>query len=214
MTTSKALNVFECIAAVSAELAQTGISKDRNNQQQGYKFRGIDDVYNALAPLLAKHGLVIIPRILSRVVAERVTQKGGTLFNVTVEAEFDFVSAKDGSKVTARSFGEAMDSADKATNKAMSAAYKYTAFQTFCIPTEGDNDADATTHEPTRPADPEGFEDWVLDLEAVAGEGTAALEAAWKKSQPYMRKFLTDTNKAAWENIKAKAAKVKASAAA
>src|SRR5690606_19364534 len=43
--------------------------------------------------------------------------------------------------------GEAMDSADKATNKAMSAAYKYAAFQTFCIPTEGDNDADATTHE-------------------------------------------------------------------
>ena len=40
-----------------------------------------------------------------------------------------------------------MDSGDKATNKAMSAAYKYAALQTFCIPTEGDNDADATTHE-------------------------------------------------------------------
>jgi len=74
-----------------------------------------------------------------------------------VEAEFDFVSVKDGSKVTARSFGEAMDSADKATNKAMSAAYKYTAFQTFCIPTEGDNDADAHTQEVTQahqPAEP------------------------------------------------------------
>jgi hypothetical protein len=80
-------------------------------------------------------------------VVERQTQKGGTLFYVTVEAEFDFVSAKDGSKVTVRTYGEAMDSADKATNKAMSAAYKYAAFQTFCIPTEGDNDADATSHE-------------------------------------------------------------------
>lgn len=210
----KALNVYECIAAVSAEMAHTGISKDRKNEQQNYKFRGIDDVYNALAPLLAKYGLVIIPRILSRVVVERVTQKGGVLFNVTVEAEFDFVSAKDGSKVTARSFGEAMDSADKATNKAMSAAYKYTAFQTFCIPTEGDNDADAKTPEPSAPTPPDGFEDWVLDLESVAADGTAALEAAWKKSQPYMRKFLTDTNKAGWEAIKAKAAKVKASEAA
>ena len=64
---------------------------------------------------------------------------------VTVDAEFDFVSALDGSKHTVRTFGEAMDSADKATNKAMSAAYKYAAFQAFAIPTEGDNDADAHT---------------------------------------------------------------------
>lgn len=149
MSAETAPHVFACIAAVSAEIAQTGIAKDRKNVQQGYSFRGIDDVYNALAPLLAKHGLVIIPRILQRELVERQTKSGNTLFDVTVEAEFDFVAAKDGSKVTARSFGEAMDSADKATNKAMSAAYKYTAFQTFCIPTEGDNDADATTHEET-----------------------------------------------------------------
>jgi len=64
-----------------------------------------------------------------------------------VEAEFDFVCAEDGSKATARTFGEAMDSGDKATNKAMSAAYKYACFQTFAIPTEGDNDADAHTHQ-------------------------------------------------------------------
>jgi hypothetical protein len=60
------------------------------------------------------------------------------------------VSAEDGSKHTARTFGEAMDSGDKATNKAMSAAYKYMAFQTFAIPTEGDNDADNHTHEIVR----------------------------------------------------------------
>jgi hypothetical protein len=57
------------------------------------------------------------------------------------------VSAIDGTTHTAATFGEAMDSGDKATNKAMSAAYKYAAFMTFAIPTEGDNDADATTHE-------------------------------------------------------------------
>lgn len=139
--------VIACIAAVQAEIAQTGIAKNRNNQQQGYKFRGIDDVYNALAPILAKNGLVIVPRILARTVVEKTTKAGSALNYVTVEAEFDFIAAEDGSMVTARSFGEAMDSADKATNKAMSAAYKYTAFQTFCIPTEGDNDADNTTHE-------------------------------------------------------------------
>jgi hypothetical protein len=77
-----------------------------------------------------------------------VSQKGGALFYVTVDAEFDFVSAEDGTKHTVKTFGEAMDSGDKATNKAMSAAYKYACFQAFSIPTESDNDADAHTHTP------------------------------------------------------------------
>ena len=140
-------NVYQLIADVSAEIAQTGISKDRNNAQQGYKFRGIDDVYNAIAPIISKHGLVILPRILSRELAERQSAKGSAIFYVTVEAEFDFVSSHDSTKHTVKTYGEAMDTADKATNKAMSAAYKYAAFQTFCIPTEGDNDADQTSHE-------------------------------------------------------------------
>jgi hypothetical protein len=148
---ASAMTVYDCIVAVSTEIAKEGISKSRSNQQQQYKFRGIDDVLNALSPLLAKYRLVIMPRILSRSVVERTTQKGGVLFYVTVEAEFDFVSAADGSMHTVKTYGEAMDSADKATNKAMSAAYKYAAFQTFCIPTEGDTDADAVTHD-VRPA--------------------------------------------------------------
>lgn len=151
LTAPNAMSVYDCIVAVSQELAAEGISKNRSNQQQNYKFRGIDDVLNALSPLLAKYRLVILPRILSRTVVERATQKGGVLFYVTVEAEFDFVSAADSSVHTVKTYGEAMDSADKATNKAMSAAYKYAAFQTFCIPTEGDNDADTVTHD-VRPA--------------------------------------------------------------
>lgn len=141
------MTVYQAINAVQADLAKEGIGKDRKNEQQGYKFRGIDDVYNALAPLLAKHQLCILPRCISRECLERTNAKGTALFYVTVEAEFDFVSAVDGSKHTVRTFGEAMDSADKATNKAMSAAYKYAAFQAFAIPTEGDNDADAHHHE-------------------------------------------------------------------
>lgn len=141
------MTVYKAINKVQEALSQAGISKDRRNQQQGYNFRGIDDVYNVLSPLLAKHGLCILPRMLSRQCEERQTAKGGTLFYVTVEAEFDFVCAEDGSKHTVKTFGEAMDSGDKATNKAMSAAYKYAAFQAFAIPTEGDNDADAHTHE-------------------------------------------------------------------
>lgn len=145
------LEVYKAINAVSADLTKEGITKDRKNQQQGYNFRGIDDVYNVLSPLLAKHSLCVIPRMLHRECTERQTKSGGALFYVAVDAEFDFVSAIDGSRHTAKTYGEAMDSADKATNKAMSAAYKYVCFMTFAIPTEGDNDADAQTPPPVAP---------------------------------------------------------------
>ena len=142
------MKVYKAINAVQSELAVLGITKNRRNQQgSGYNFRGIDDVYNTIAPLLSKHGLCILPRVLSRECIERTSKSGGGLFYVTVDAEFDFVSAEDGSKHTVKTFGEAMDSGDKATNKAMSAAYKYACFQAFSIPTEADNDADAHTHE-------------------------------------------------------------------
>ncbi len=148
-------HVYQAIADVMGHLATDGIGKNNKNQQQGFKFRGIDDVYNALARTLADNKLCVLPRITSRELTERQTKNGGVLFSVVVTAEFDFVSAVDGSKHTVGPFpGEAMDSGDKATNKAMSAAYKYMAIETFCIPTEGDNDADATTHE-VAPSPPE-----------------------------------------------------------
>jgi hypothetical protein len=167
-------HVYTAIAEVTAKLAKTGISKDRNNAQQGYKFRGIDDVYNALSGVIAEAKLCLLPRVLERTVTERVTQKGGVLFYVVCDVDFDIVSAVDGSKHTVHVIGEAMDSADKATNKAMSAAYKYMAMQVFCIPTEGDNDADATTHEAIQPK----AEDAAITQYAVAmRKAVAAVDA-------------------------------------
>ena len=186
-TTDKpATNVFAKIAAVQGELAKVGIAKNRRNQQgSGYNFRGIDDVYSALSPLLAAHGLVIIPRVTSRECVERASKNGGALFYVTVHAEFDFVSADDGSIHTAATFGEAMDSGDKATNKAMSAAYKYAAFMTFAIPTEGDNDADAHTPEVAPQPDPTFVDDATVTkiislCEAVGGGQSKVICEAYK----------------------------------
>lgn len=186
------MEVYKAINAVQAELSHTGISKDRTNSQgSGYKFRGIDDVYNTIAPLLAKHGLCILPRMLSRQCEERQSKSGGALFYVTVEAEFDFVSASDGSKHTIKTFGEAMDSGDKATNKAMSAAYKYAAFQAFAIPTEGDNDADAHTPEVAAPALAETtVVDYIAAIEGASNKETLA--TAYKAANGAAKK-LNDT---------------------
>ena len=146
--TTKKSEVLTAVAGITAALAKEGVSKDGLNRQQGYSFRGIDQVLNALASEYAERGVVVVPSYANRQVSERETRNGGALFYVTVEGTFTIYAAKDGSSlVSGPFFGEAMDSADKATNKAMSAAYKYFAIQTFAIPTEGDNDADATTHE-------------------------------------------------------------------
>jgi hypothetical protein len=184
------LKVYQAINAVAAALSKEGIAKDRNNQAQGFKFRGIDDVLNALSPLLARHGLCILPRCVERVCVERTNTKGTALFYVTVRAEFDFVSSEDGSKHTVAMYGEAMDSGDKATNKAMSAAYKYAAIQAFSIPTEGDNDADATTHEVAAGMSQHVLADWLGavaaaapdELEAIVRDGMAAAREVQDKT--------------------------------
>lgn len=177
------MSVYKAISAVARDMAEVGISKDRENRQQGFAFRGIDQVYNALAPMLAKHGLVILPRITERTVTERVTQKGGVLFYVVVKAEFDFVATEDGSKHTVVTYGEAMDSGDKATNKAMSIAYKYAAFQTFCIPTEQTAvDPDAEVHYIT----PQAAEDALKEFadKAALAQSVEELKTAYKEVWP------------------------------
>ena len=206
------MSVYKAINNVQRALSVLGISKDKRNTQQGYNFRGIDDIYNVVSPLLAEHGLCILPSVQSRECVERVSAKGGALFYVTVAVEFAFVATADGSTHTVRTFGEAMDSADKATNKAMSAAYKYAVMQAFAIPTEGDNDADAHTHEvvaapPAPPPAPRGFlkqrerEDWAASIAAASdghsladvkiGALTAASEARDESAYNAFRALVT-----------------------
>ena len=150
--------VYAAINAVQNAL-KAGIPKDHKNAMQGYNFRGIDDIYNVVGPLLPEHGLVILPKMVSRECEAYKNAKGNTMFHVVVKAEYRFVAAADGSCEVVEMFGEAMDSSDKATNKAMSAAYKYACIQTFSIPVTGEPDADAESPEvpkdeerlPTRP---------------------------------------------------------------
>lgn len=138
--------VYAAISNVMAAVSREGLSKDRRNQQQGYQFRGIDDVYNLLCGILAENKLVILPDVEKMEREERQTQKGGVITYTILTVRFKLVSAIDGSFDYVRTVGEAMDSADKSANKAQSAAMKYAELQVFQIPTEGDNDADATTH--------------------------------------------------------------------
>ncbi len=120
--------------------------KEQKNQAQGFKFRGIDGVYSALSGVLSAIGLLIIPNVQKIEMIERVSKDGGAKFHAILTIDYSIVSAADGSTHIASIISEAMDSSDKSINKAMSMAYKYLAFQMFCIPLEGEPDADTDTH--------------------------------------------------------------------
>ena len=198
--------VYSAIAKVMAEVGRIGISKDRKNDQQGYKFRGIDDVYNALSGLLSSAGLCVLPRVTKREVTERATKNGGVLFYVVLDVSFDLVAAEDGSRHTISVVGEAMDSGDKATNKAMSAAFKYACMEVFCIPTEGTPDADQETHDVAAKEVPD---DCWNALNDAANLGEAQLRKVWKEQiSEATRDVIAKAHTAKWETIKSTAAGV------
>ncbi|MFW9601802.1 MAG: ERF family protein [Prevotella sp.] len=138
------MSIYKAMAGVMAEV--DAIGKDKTNSQQGFKYRGIDQVYNSLNPLLAKHKIFTLPKVIKSEREERTNAKGTTLFYSRIEMEYSFVY-EDGSSVSCSVIGEGMDSGDKATNKAMAIAHKYALLQTFCIPTEDMPDPDAEVHE-------------------------------------------------------------------
>lgn len=139
------MNIFEAISAAMAEIGAIG--KNSRNQQQGFMYRGVDAVMNAINPALTKYKIFVVPDVLEQTREERTTAKGGLLIYSICKIKYTFF-AEDGSHIEAVVIGEGMDSGDKATNKAMSIAFKYACFQVFCIPTEEMKDPDAECHEP------------------------------------------------------------------
>jgi hypothetical protein len=128
-------------------MAKVGVvKKDRKNAQQGYNFRGIDDMYNALNEhLSAEKVFAVCTSIANESVTERESKSGSAIFSYSASFTWRFY-AEDGSFVETTTIGKGMDSGDKDTNKAMSVAYKYAMMQTFCIPTEEDKDPEVDDH--------------------------------------------------------------------
>jgi len=164
-------SVYAAINAVSAAFARNGIAKTHLNAGDDYRYRSIDDLLDRLGPLLAEHRLCVLPRALEREVAERREEGQRLLLQVAVRVKYKLVSVDDGSCHSVEAFGEALDVSDKATAKAMSAAYKSAMVQTFCIPLSGTEDPDRTTTRlaaPTHLPEPvQGWEQWCRDIEDV-----------------------------------------------
>lgn len=129
-------------AMIEAMKAIGAIGKDSENTQQQYMFRSVDAFYNAAQPACSAAGIFILPEY-EEIAWTEVVAGSKRIYFARLRGKIHFVSAVDGSRVTATMIGEARDYADKATNKAMSAVLKYALMQVFLVPTKDVLDADA-----------------------------------------------------------------------
>lgn len=146
------MSVTQALSAVMEDVQ--AVKKAQKNQQQGYSFRGIDSVMNAVGPVLRKHSVVIVPESVETHYRDAMTTTGKPAREVTVLVTYRAYGPA-GDSITIQSAGESLDSGDKGTPKAMSVAYRTALLQALTIPTD-EPDPDSFSYEralsePARP---------------------------------------------------------------
>lgn len=147
--------IYGRMAAVLSDLNAVG--KGSRNKDQGFDYRGIEDIVNALHGCLADHEVFYLPKVLERLPEVRQTRGGNPMWAVHLHVSFTFYTV-DGSSVEASTWGEGTDLADKATSKAHTFAQKSCLLQAFNIATADMEDPDATGIESGPPS--EDARDW------------------------------------------------------
>lgn len=143
-------NVHVAIARVAADIGAIAKDQQVTAGPARFKFRGVDDVLNAIHVPLVTHGVSIVPTgfdVLDQTVG--VTKSGTAQQHLLGLVRYRIIGPA-GDYVDAAILAEAQDTSDKAASKLMSMAYKYLAFQTFSIPIEGaleESDRDSSPRE-------------------------------------------------------------------
>lgn len=166
------------IASARDHLASKGLGKNQKNEHQGFKFRGIDDLYGIVQPALAQAQLVMLPDLTHIERKEYTTANGKLQFYTVVTVQYSFVSLVDGSSVGFTYAGEAADTGDKSLSKALTMAFKSFCFHVFQIPLNGNDDNDKHVAEEVEAPklDPE----LKAELEEAAKLGVVAFRDYWK----------------------------------
>lgn len=206
-------------ALAKAQREMTGASKDNLNPHFKSKYADLASVWDACREPLGKHGIAVIQPPCAEGPKVMVTTLLAHESGEWIESDLTMTAGQN----TPQGIGSCITYARRYALQSM----------VGIAPEDDDGNAasqqsspravsrDAAVDQPWKPSQalrpapaPDGFDNWLTDMETVADEGTTALMAAWKKSQPYYRKHLTDTDNAKWEAIKARAAKVKESVGA
>ena len=192
--------IYKAIADAMGEIG--AIVKGKKNKEQGFMYRGIDDVMNSLSPILAKNRIFIYPEVTESQRSERATQRGGTLLYSILTVRFHFAH-EDGSELCCTVIGEGMDGGDKASNKAMATAYKYACLQMFCIPTEDVDDPDKTTPPESKPLEKRGeVRPEQADKNAVLSDIAKIMKSADAYGNPHFTEAEKQSERAVKNNAK------------
>ena len=178
MSETKAESIYAKLGRVMQSIKAIG--KDQTNEQQHFKFRGIDDFINELHYHLADAGIIIIPSETEHLQEQFTTKNGTAQFRTRLHMKFTFVSTDDGSSITADGWGEAADSGDKGYNKCKSIALKYVLMQMFLVPTKDLTDPDSETPDPVQPQNISADLELALQLVKEANNVTD-LEQVWRE---------------------------------
>ena len=164
-------------AAIIAVMRDVGyVPKSGWNSNQKYPFRGIEQIYNVVHPLLCKHGVYSTSEIL-----DASYEVEGKRSLAILKMRYTYWAA-DGSSVYTEVVGEGdCHSGDKANNKAMSAADKYALMQLLKIPTEDLEDSDRSTPDHKAPVTDKAAPQDLPRHDRVAFGG---LTTAWKAKNP------------------------------
>lgn len=133
--------IYTAIGKVMDDLKP--IKKEKDNAFHHYKYRGVDDVYNALQPLFAKHGIFNTVEIISKEDNVAKNDKGKAEHSVNLHVRYHFISTLDESEITVDGISDATDTSDKASSKALAQAHKYALLQLFMVPTDDFKDCDS-----------------------------------------------------------------------
>lgn len=134
--------VQQAWANVMADVRALGKDQAVTSGPARFNFRGVDDVMNAVGPVLRKHGVSVVPTSVTHSPENVTTRNGAVMRNVTVYVTYS-INGPEGDSMPGAAAGEAADSGDKATPKAMSVAFRTFLLQALCLPTD---EPDPDTH--------------------------------------------------------------------
>lgn len=170
------MKVFEAFSKVMGDVQ--GIRKGERNQMQGFNFRGIDTVLNAVGPALREHGVIIVPDAVSIETERYQTAKGAVMQGVIAHMRYTVIGP-EGDTFSGSAYGQASDSGDKAVAKAESVAYRTFLLQALTVPTD-EPDPDMQSHDRVPQVDESAVLEWVAAMEAA--HDLTALQSAWNEA--------------------------------
>lgn len=133
--------LFSKLATIMGEMSR--LPKTGVNKIQGYKFVQEGDVLDAVREKMAEQNIAFFACIVDKQIIEGTTNKGGTNYHAILDMQFTFACGDTGDTYTCPWVGEAIDTSDKAVNKAATAGEKFFLLKTFLLSTGEDTDADS-----------------------------------------------------------------------